>query len=39
MILPTERIAIATIANARFVDLIYTVADDVLDLLLPDNKR
>jgi CubicO group peptidase (beta-lactamase class C family) len=39
MILPSERIAIATIANARFVDLIYTVADDVLDSLLPDNKK
>jgi CubicO group peptidase (beta-lactamase class C family) len=39
VILPTERIAIATIANARFVDLIYTVADDVLDSLLPDNKK
>ena len=39
MILPTERIAIATIANARFVDLIYTVADDALDALLPANKK
>ena len=39
MILPTERIAVATIANARFVDLIYTVADDVLDALLPANKK
>ena len=39
MILPDEHIAIATIANTRFADLIYTVADEVLDALLPDNKK
>ena len=39
MILPDERIAIATVSNTRFAELIYTVADDVLDALLPDNQK
>lgn len=38
-ILPDEKIAVATIANTRFSDLIYTVSDDILDALLPDNKK
>lgn len=38
-ILPDEGIAVATLANTRFADLIYTVEDGVLDALLPDNKK
>lgn len=39
MILPNEKIAVAVISNTRSADLIYTITDDVLDCLLPDNKK
>lgn len=39
VIFPDERIAVAALANTRFSELIYTATDDVLDALLPDNKK
>jgi hypothetical protein len=39
VILPDERIAVATLANTRYSELIYEAADDALDTLLPDNKK